>query len=172
MAVQYTTTLEHFQTSPIWGYFLPVEDGVANQFIDGNDRRIVCTINGEETIQAALMPNKLRGYFIMTNKRLVTKLRLQVGEKVTLKIEKDTSEYGLDMPDELRELLNQDDEGSKFFHALTPGKQRSLIYIVAKVKNTNSRLNKALAIVHHLKEFHGNLEYKALNETIKYYNNL
>jgi hypothetical protein len=55
---------------------------------------------------------------------------------------------------------------------LTKGKQRGLIYIVTKVKNTNSRLNKSLAIIEHLKDVKGNLEYKMLNEKIKYYNNL
>lgn len=170
--MEYRTTLEHFQNSPLWGYHLPIDTAVAEQFIEGNDRRVRCTINGQETIQAALMPHKLVGYFIMTNKKLVTKLGLQAGAAVELILEKDTSEYGMDMPDELRELLNQDEDGSEYFHALTPGKQRSLIYIVAKVKNTNSRLNKSLAIVHHLKEFKGKIEYKALNETIKYYNNL
>lgn len=169
--MKYSTTIEHFQDSPIWGFHMPVSYEVAEQFIEGNNRRIICTINGQETIQAALMPYPL-GYFIMTNKKLVSKLGLHAGASVELTIEKDTSEYGLDMPDELRELLNQDDEGSEYFHALTKGKQRSLIYIVAKVKNTNSRLNKALAIVHHLKEFQGKLDFKALNETIKYYNNL
>ena len=169
--MKYATTIEHFNDSPLWGFHIPIAHEVAEQFIEGKDRRVICTINGQETIQAALMPYPL-GYFIMTNKKLVGKLGLQVGAKVELIIEKDTSEYGLDMPDELRELLNQDDEGSAFFHALTKGKQRSLIYIVAKVKNTNSRLNKSLAIVHHLKEFQGKLDFKALNETIKYYNNL
>ncbi len=169
--MKYSTTIEHFTNSPIWGYHMPVSTEMAEQFIEGNDRRIICTINGQETIQAALMPN-LMGYFIMMNKQLVTKLGLQTGSQVELEIEKDTSEYGLDMPDELRELLNQDDEGSEYFHALTKGKQRTLIYIVAKVKNTNSRLNKALAIVHHLKEFQGKLDFKVLNQTIKYFNNL
>lgn len=169
--MKYSTTLEHFNDSPLWGYHMPISHEFAEQFIDGNDRRVLCTINGQVTIQAALMPNPM-GYFIMTNKKLISKLGLQVGSGVELLIEKDTSEYGLDMPDELRELLNQDDEGSEYFHALTKGKQRSLIYIVAKVKNTNSRLNKSLAIVHHLKEFQGKLDFKVLNQTIKYYNNL
>lgn len=169
--MKYSTTLEHFNDSPLWGYHMPISHEFAEQFIEGNDRRVLCTINGQETIQAALMSNPM-GYFIMTNKKLISKLGLQVGSKVELLIVKDTSEYGLDMPDEMRELLNQDDEGSAYFHALTKGKQRSLIYLVAKVKNTNSRLNKSLAIVHHLKEFQGKLDFKVLNQTIKYYNNL
>ena len=75
------------------------------------------------------------------------------------------------MPIELQELLYQDPEGSNYFESLTPGRKRNLIHIVSVVKNTNSRLNKALAIVHHLKEFEGKLDFKILIQTIKHYNN-
>jgi uncharacterized protein YdeI (YjbR/CyaY-like superfamily) len=76
------------------------------------------------------------------------------------------------MPEELQVLLDQDDMGNELFHALTKGKQRSLVYLVSKVKNSNSRLNKSLAIIEHLKDVKGKLDYRMLNEKIKYYNNL
>ena len=170
MSLTYETTLEKFDSN-MWGYHFPIAEDVADNFIDGNDRRVLCSINGGELLHVSLMPNKGQ-YFILINKNLTEKLRLSNGQKVSLTLEKDTSEYGMDMPEELRELLYQDESGSKYFHALTPGKQRSLIYLVSKVKNTNSRLNKALAIVHHLNEMNGKLDFKILNETIKYYNNL
>ncbi len=169
--MDFATTLERFKNSPLWGYYLPVTDEVVELFVEGNNRRVICRINNETEIRAAIMFSKSRP-FIMLNKALVDKLGLMEGEAVSIHLEKDTSEYGMEMPEELGELLMQDEDGSKYFHALTPGKQRSLIYIVSKVKNTNSRLNKALAIVQHLKDMKGNIDYKGLNETIKYYNNL
>ncbi|MEM9324914.1 MAG: YdeI/OmpD-associated family protein [Bacteroidota bacterium] len=176
MSVQQTnritteTALAHFENSPIWGYHLPISIDVANQLIEEKDRRVILTIGGER-LHVAIMPKQLE-CFIMLNKALVKKLNLQLGQKVQITLEKDPSEYGMEMPDELRELLFQDDEGSSYFHALTPGKQRNLIYLVSKVKSTDSRLKKALAIVHHLKEMQGKLDFKMLNETIKYYNQL
>ena len=68
-------------------------------------------------------------------------------------------------------LLSQDLEGSDYFHKLTKGKQRSLIHIVGKVKNIDSQLAKGLAIMHHLKEAQGELDFKRLNVLIKEYNN-
>ncbi|MBE62878.1 MAG: hypothetical protein CMB89_11005, partial [Flammeovirgaceae bacterium] len=65
---------------------------------------------------------------------------------------------------------DQDKLASEFFHDLTPGKQRNLIYIISKVKNTDSRINKALAIIDHLTERNGKLDFKLLNEKIKEYN--
>ena len=82
----------------------------------------------------------------------------------------EASKYGVDMPEELQAALDQDPLAMEFFDLLTPGKQRNLIYLVNKVKNTNSRINKALAIIDHLTEMQGKLDFKLLNEKIKEYN--
>lgn len=113
-----------------------------------------------------------RGWFILLNHEIRQKLRVEEGDELKITIEKDTSEYGMDVPDELKVMLEQDPEASDYFYQLTKGKQRNLIYIVSKVKNMDSRINKALAIVSHLKEVEGHLDFKKLNQSIKYFNNL
>ncbi len=69
--------------------------------------------------------------------------------------------------EELAELLAQDEEGNRFFHALTPGKLRTLLYIVGQPKNSDIRLHRALAIVEHLKMNQGKIDYKTLNISIR-----
>jgi hypothetical protein len=69
-------------------------------------------------------------------------------------------------------VLAQDEEGARYFYALTKGKQRSLVYVVGKVKNVDSQIAKGLAIMHHLKEAQGKLDFKRLGEVIKEYNQL
>ena len=71
------------------------------------------------------------------------------------------------MPDEFQEVLYQEPDASNYFHALKAGKQRSLLYIVGKVKNAESRINKSLAIANHLLANKGKLDYKMLNEAFK-----
>ncbi len=85
---------------------------------------------------------------------------------------KDESEYGMPMPEEFGEVLDQDHEADKYFHSLTAGKQRSLIYIVSKVKNTDSRIRKSLAIADHITANRGSIDYKLLNEAFKEYNKM
>ncbi|QDH80070.1 DUF1905 domain-containing protein [Echinicola soli] len=165
----FSTHLEKFDSN-LWQYHLPVPDDIAITFIEGEDRRVICKI-GTISFHAALMKSKAY-WFILFNTSLREKLGFQGGEKVTIRLEKDRSEFGHDMPEELQVLLDQDEEGNRYFRSLTIGKQRSLVYIVTKVKNSNSRLNKALAIVEHLKEVNGVLDFKMLNEKIKFYNNL
>jgi hypothetical protein len=120
-------------------------------------------------MQCAIMPSK-EGFFILINKHLVNKLQLGIGEDVRLSIEKDHSEFGHEVPESFQVLLAQDEEGRGFFEQLTPGKQRSLIYIVGKVKNIDSQLNKGMAILDHLKLVNGELDFKKLNAMIKEYN--
>ncbi|HEY9116741.1 MAG TPA: hypothetical protein VIN11_02880, partial [Roseivirga sp.] len=72
----------------------------------------------------------------------------------------------------LQVMLDQDEVGSKYFHALTPGKQRSLIHLVAKVKNIDKQINKSLAIIEHLKEVQGRINSELLMAKIKEYNQM
>ena len=107
----------------------------------------------------------------MVNKKVRKQLGLEEGDEVTLALKKDESEYGIPMPESLQIMLDQDENGSKYFHELTTGKQRSLIYIVNKVKNIDKQIVKSMAILEHLSEVQGKLDFKLLNEKIKFFNN-
>jgi hypothetical protein len=134
-------------------------------------RRVLCTINDEITIHASLIPNGKGEFFIMFNKKIRDKLFIREGCFVDVTLAPDESEYGMPMPDEFRACLNQDPEGEKVFEELTPGKQRSLIYVVSKVKSPNLKMRKAIVIVTHLAT-HKNLDFKVLNAEMKQANKL
>jgi len=155
--------------SNVYGYHFPVPDVIVQKFVEGNNRRVVCTINGSYTFHCALMPLGDSSY-ILANNALRKKLQIELGDEVTISLVKDHSEYGFPMPESFQALLEQDEEGNRIFHSLTKGKQRSLIYLVLKVKNIDSQINKGLAILHHLRDCNGNIDYKGLNQRIKEYN--
>lgn len=165
---QFTTTLQKFDPK-LFGYHFPVPVEIAESFIEGNNRRVICHINNQYHMQCALMPYS-DGYFILINKDKVKMLGLSLHDSVNLSLEKDHSEYGHEVPESFQMLLDQDTEGNAFFDQLTVGKKRSLIYLVGKVKNINSQLNKGLAILDHLKMEQGKLDFKKLNQLIKEYN--
>lgn len=167
--MKFQSVLEQFEDTRVFNFHIVVNESIANQFIEGEDRRIVCTLNDKETIHAALMPRH-GDYFILINNKVKKSLDLELGDNVEVRLEKETSAYGMPMPEEFQALLEQDVKGSEYFHLLTPGKQRNLIYLVSKVKNTDSRMTKSLAIVDHLKDVSGALDFKILNQKIKEYN--
>jgi hypothetical protein len=149
---------------------VPVPDEIAQSLIEGDNKRVICSIDLKIRFPAALLKNK-EYWFVLVNKENREKAKIEEGQKLEVTLEKDHSEYGHEMPEELQVLLDQDEKGSQHFFALTKGKQRALIYLVGKVKNSNSRLSKSLAIIEHLKEAQGKLDFRKLNEKIKYFNN-
>lgn len=155
--------------SNMWGHYFRIPDEVALQFTKGKDRRVLCTLNNKETIHCALMPSP-QGYFIMINQSLRRKLKLSLGDAVKLEIEKDTSEYGMNICEEFEAVILEDDEVKPYFEGLTKGRQRSLLYLVGKIKNSEVRINRAMAIAHYLKVDKGVIDYKRLNEVIKEFN--
>ncbi|MFT7034897.1 MAG: hypothetical protein ACJA2S_003417 [Cyclobacteriaceae bacterium] len=167
------TTLEKFPTevSKVYGLHFPISDSLAVQLVDGHNRRVKCSIAGKVIIRSGLMPFE-DYWYILCNQSIQKQLNIVLGQSIELEIEKDDSEYGMEMPEELQVMLDQELEALAFFEQLTPGKQRNLIYLVSQVKNINSRINKSLAIVAHLIESNGKLDFKRLNELIKHYNQL
>lgn len=164
--MQFTAVLSKFD-SPLWGYHILVPDEVSKHFLSNGHKRVICTLNSTETFHCAFMPSGEGTYFISVNKELRQRLKLRIGSIVTANIQKDESKYGLPMPEELEELLAQDPIGDGLFHDLTPGKQRSMIYIAGKPKLADTRLRKAVVLIEHLKANQGKIDYKRLQDDMK-----
>jgi uncharacterized protein YdeI (YjbR/CyaY-like superfamily) len=79
------------------------------------------------------------------------KLGVCFGDEVIVSLQADTSEYGMEMPEELSELLSQDEEGNRRFHLLTKGRQRYIIHYVSSVKSTQLRIDRAIMLIENLK---------------------
>ena len=153
-------------TNEFGWHFLPVTAEIANRFEykDGT-RRVVCTLNATETFQCALIPYE-GGFFIVVNKTKRDKLKIIPGDAVIVELEPDESKYGLPMPEELREVLDQDPEGDELFHSLTAGKQRSILYFVGKIKDIDKRIQTALIFIYHLKNNDGKIVHDRLTEEL------
>jgi bifunctional DNA-binding transcriptional regulator/antitoxin component of YhaV-PrlF toxin-antitoxin module len=164
--IVFTSAIGRFNSN-LWAYHFLVPKQKVSSLIDKNNKRVVCTLNSVHTFQCALMPHGDGDYFINVNKSIRDKLDLKEGDKVSIELESDTSEFGLPMPEELSELLKMDDEGNAIFNQLTKGKQRTLLYLIAKPKNVDLRIRRALCVVNHLKENAGKIDYKLLNACIK-----
>ena len=113
------------------------------------------------------MPKGDGSYFINVNKEIRKKLNLGLGASANVVLTADKSKYGMPLPPEMEELLLQDVEGEKLFHALSMGKQRSLLHIIGKPKSSNVRLRKALMTLDYLKSVKGKLDFRALNQFYK-----
>lgn len=165
--VKFKTTLFRSPGHESGWYFVLVEGRIGEKFEkkDGS-RRVVCTINGTESFQCALLPSD-GDFVIVVNKVKRTKLGIGEGDRIDVELKVDDSKYGLPMPEELQEVLNQDPEGDKLFHALTPGKQRSMLYFIGKVKDIDRRIHTALIFIEHLKSNEGKIVQEKLHDELK-----
>lgn len=165
-SVKFRTELGKLSADYGW-HFILVERKIAEEFpFTGKSRRVVCTLNGEVTFQAGMMHYQ-GDFFISVNKPTREKLGIEAGDAVDVELRLDDSKYGLPMPEEFREVLYQDPKGDRLFHALTAGKQRSLLYYIGKVKDIDKRIHYALIVVEHLKDNDGKVDGKKLYQELK-----
>lgn len=148
-------------------HFLVFKNTVAKKlgFTD-QYRRVLCSMNSSKKFHCALMPDG-NEFYIIVNKKRRDELGLVAGDKVDVVLEKDESKYGLPMPPEIKEVLRQDKVGSKLFHALTPGKQRSLLYWLSRINDIDRRIQAALIVLEHLKENEGKVDGNKLHTEMK-----
>ncbi|MDX5348661.1 MAG: YdeI/OmpD-associated family protein [Hymenobacteraceae bacterium] len=113
--------------------------------------RLLCTINEQLTFQCGLVALGNGSAYITINNQRMKKMKLRQGDEVQVKLEKDESKYGMEVPEELEELLKQDAEGLRRFELLPPGKQRYIIHYVSGVKNSQKRIDRAILLIENLK---------------------
>lgn len=155
--------------SNLWGLYFKIPESVAKKFSNGKDKRIIAKFNNQIEHHCAIMFSQ-EGPFIMINKSLVKKIKIEIGERVEIEITKDTSEYGMPISEEFEAVILGDDAVFPFFDQLTPGKKRNLIHLVNKIKSPDIKINRSMAIAAHLAESKGKIDFKQLNEKIKEFN--
>ena len=164
--VEFKTTLTKSPADSGWHFLIVKKEIVARFGFEGKFKRVVCSINGGDGFQCALLPSGDL-FYIIVNKKKRDSIGIAAGDTVRVELVKDESKYGLPMPDEFAEVLKQDADGDRMFHALSAGKQRSLIYLVSNVSDIDKRIHVALLVVAHLKENGGEVIGERLYQEIK-----
>lgn len=165
--MKFTSQLSKEEDSDIYHWLFSVPKEIAGSFIEGADRRVVCTVNGKQKYHCAIHSFGGNGYRIMLNRQRCKKLGLVRGETINVELEKDRSEYGVPMSAELREVLDQNTEADTVFHALTKGAQRTLIYWSDNVKSSDIKIRRAIVMTDHLVNQKGKLDFKLMNVEMK-----
>ena len=153
--------------SDLWGHHFMVPMTISAEIIAAEHKRLICRINNRIEFQCALMPEGDGRYFINLNQSRCKELKIKVGDELDIQLSPDDSPYGLPMPEEFKAVLDSDPEGDVLFHALTPGKQRNLLYIAGQPKSSDIRIRKSLIMIEHLKRHQGKIDFRQLNEDFK-----
>jgi hypothetical protein len=162
----YKALLSRFNNN-LCHFHVAVPQKIANPFVTGNNRRIICAINKTDIFQSVLMPLGVSNYFININKKFRDKLELNSADEIEVHLQKDESEFGLPIREEFKELLFQYKVGNYLFHQLTAGKQPTVLYSIGKPKSTDLRIRNGIVILEYLKNNKSSIDYKQLNFDMK-----
>jgi len=133
-------------------FYMEVPDEIVAQFVEGRKpARIRCRLNDLIDFQCAIRPRGGGGFYINLGAPLRQEAKLVLGQKLFAAIKKDDSEYGRDMPEELKELLELDDEGNSLFKEQLPSHQRNIIHYIAGAKSVQIRIDRAIMMIERLK---------------------
>jgi hypothetical protein len=113
--------------------------------------RLICEVNKALSFQCGLMSLPEGKAYISINSKRMKELGVEQGDFVDVILTEDTSEFGVDVPEELLELFKQDPEGKRRFDLLKPGMQRYILNHVNTVKSPQLRVDRAFMLIHNLK---------------------
>ena len=153
--------------SNVWSNGLKIPTEIAERIIQSSGNRVLCTLNEKVTYPCGILTKATGEYFVNISKENRKKAGIGSSQTIHVSLEPDTSKYGMPMPDEMQAAMDIEMEGTKYFDLLSPGKQRSLIYMVSKPKSAEIRIKKWLVILQYLEEVNGQLDFKELNLAFK-----
>jgi transcription termination factor Rho len=132
-------------------YFIAIGTSTAEKFLKKGNKRCICTLNGKSSLHVAIRSRKEEGYFIYISKRVLKELSLKKGMMVQMELKEDESQFQFEEAEEWNEVLATDPIAKDVFDQLTPGNQRSILYLITRVKSSEKRIERSLHIAEQLK---------------------
>lgn len=166
--MKFTANIARFEESEVfWTSIIYIPDAVFQKMkLLSPNKRIICTINKTLTFHCAMIPKKPFHYIMLSKEKIAT-LKLKIHDEISVEIVPDKSEFGMEICEELQEVIASDIDGNFWFEKLTAGKKRSLIYLISKIKNPQIRIDKSFVLIDHLKRNKGKIDFIAFNEDYK-----
>jgi hypothetical protein len=123
-------------------------------FLDqGHNRAKVRASFEDKTLEfhAAIKKYDVDSYCIYFSKGKQKELGLFINDYFYIQFFEDDSKYGVELPEELEAVLMTDEVAYQIFESFSPGKQRSLIYSILRLKNSDLRISKSLNFCRNIK---------------------
>lgn len=148
--VAYTTAINRL--AHLGGHYIEVTPDLMTQLRAKPGTRLICSINQTITFPCGLVSLGNGSAYIILSAKRMKEAAIKLNQEVNVYLKLDLSPYGMEMPEELAVLLEEDAIGKSRFNQLTPGKQRTLMYAIMAVKNPQLRIDRAIRYIENLKK--------------------
>jgi hypothetical protein len=128
-------------------FFLQIEAGVVDQFPHQRRTRLVCQLDGRLSFQCGLNHLGNGHYFIILAAKNLAAIGKTLGDRVAFELSEDPNPLGVDVPEVLAALLEQDADLKSQFEVLTLGKKRSVIHQIKAIKDLDRQIEKTVALI-------------------------
>lgn len=135
-----TQTIKQLEKRKGGYFYLKFDAEIINQFEKKRATRMICTIDDAVSYRCGLNHLGDGNFYIIVAGKYLKDLQKELGDEVAFKIEEDPDQLGVEMPEVLTVLLEQDAKSKEIFDALTDGKKRSLIYSFVKLKDIDKQV--------------------------------
>lgn len=127
-------------------HYLRVDKDVLALWPKKNKTRLLCTIN-DFTFPCGLNPLGDGHYFIILGKEKREQSNIKLGDNVAFTLSEHPSPLGVEVPEVLNVMLDQDPQAKHRYQQLTDGKKRALIFMLQKTKNIDLQVKKILTFL-------------------------
>ena len=109
-------------------FFLKINAEIVNQFEKKRQTRFLCTLQNSLTFQCGLNHLGDGNYFIILSAKNLQSVNKSLGENINYELNEDPNPLGVEMPEVLDAVLEQDETLKFTFESLTLGKKRNIIH--------------------------------------------
>lgn len=130
------------------GYFyITIPANTINQFQNKRHTRFICKLDNKLNFQCGLNHLGDGNFFIILGSKNLKAINKQLGDKIYFELTEDPNPLGVDMPEILEAVLEQDQELKAIFEGLTLGKKRNVIHSINKNKDIDKQFQKINQII-------------------------
>jgi hypothetical protein len=128
-------------------FFLKIDAEIINQFKNKRHTRFLCTLEDKLTFQCGLNHLGDGNFFIILSGKNLQAVNKKLAEEIHFKLKEDPNPLGVEMPEVLEAVLEQDEELKIIFESLTLGKKRNIIYSINKIKDIDKQVQKTIKLI-------------------------
>jgi hypothetical protein len=128
-------------------FFLKIDAEIVNKFENNRRTRFICTLEKELSFQCGLNHLGDGNFFIILSTKNLESVGKRFGEQIQFVLKEDPNPLGVDMPEVLEAVLQQDEALNTIFQSLTLGKKRNVIHTINKINDVDKQVLKAISAI-------------------------
>jgi hypothetical protein len=130
------------------GYFyLTISADIVNQYKNKRHTRFLCTLEQNLTFQCGLNHLGDGNFFIILSSSNLNIVQKKLGDSIHFELNEDPNPLGVDMPEILEVIIEQDEHLKDIFDSLTLGKKRNIIHQIIKIKDIDKQIQKSVKLI-------------------------